>query len=120
MAIILGLIAVAVPVCTTGACDLASGLMPGSSVPHDGMSLGGMSHSAAPVFKAVCDMASRTAGVVENALPPSSPTLLIGLFAALALALVSLVPRLTLFRLLALVGDPPAPPGDPRGVCLLI
>ena len=101
--LIVGLLAVAVPMCTTGVCGMAVG-----AVEH-GME--GMTHAMGPVVRAVCDMATGTAGVVQNALPPSSPTLLIGLIAALALALVSLMPRLTMFRLPALVGDPPCPTG---------
>jgi hypothetical protein len=141
----MGLLTVAVPVCTTSVCGLAAGLSSGGAVlsgpmaggamtsgtvtagaiAHDGMSpgvmaKGGASKQATTVFRAVCGMATMTAGVVQHALPPSSPTLLIGLILALAVGLVSMLPRLTLFSLPALVGDPPAPPGDPRGVCLLI
>ena len=110
--LMVGLVTVAVPVCTTGVCGMAVGVV------EHGME--GMTHAMGPVVGAACNMAAGTASVVEKALPPSSTSLLIGLFAALALASVSLMPRLTLFRLPVLVGDPPAPPGDPRGVCLLI
>ena len=110
--LIVGLVTVAVPMCTTGVCGMAVG-----AVEH-GME--DMTHVMGPVVGAVCNMANVAAGVVERALPPSSVTLLIGLFAALAVAAPSVAPRPTLFRLQALVGDPPAPPGDPRGVCLLI
>jgi hypothetical protein len=145
VALIVGLLTVAVPVCSASVCGFAAGLSSGGAVlsgpmaggamtsgtmtagtmSHDGMSPGVMAQGGTPkqattVFRAVCGMATMTAGVVQHALPPSSPTALLSLFAALALAFVALLPRLTLFRLPALVGDPPAPPGDPRGVCLLI
>lgn len=122
--LIVGLVTVAVPVCTTGVCDMAA-----NAVEH-GMtgamgdmshSMGDMSQAMIPVVQAVCNMGTVVTGTIEKALPPTTATtLLIGLIAALALALVSLVPRLTMFRLPAVVGDPPAPPGDPFGVCLLI
>jgi hypothetical protein len=152
VALIVGLLTVAIPVCTTGACNLAGGLSSGGASPtgsmaggamtsdtmtagamsHDGMSPGVMAKVGAPkqattmsrvsttVLRAVCGMATMTAGVVQHALPPSSPTLLIGLILALAVGLVSMLPRLTTFSLPVLATGSPAPPGDLRGVCLLI
>jgi len=118
LALIVGLATVAVPLCSTGACDMAAGTMRhGMDEMGDGMA--GMTHAMAPVYQAACDMVTMVTGTVEKAVPPTSTTLPIGLVAALALAMLTLMPRLTPARLTALVGDPPAPPGDLRGVCLL-
>ena len=105
MVLIIGLITVAVPVCFSAACDISSGSMP--------------SHMT-PMFTMVCDMVSTTAGVVDGSLPTAAPSLLVGLFAVLALAVLSIGPSPSLLRLPALVGDPPASPDNLGGVRLLI
>jgi hypothetical protein len=102
--LIVGLVAVAVPICRNGECAMVAG---------------SMSHSMEPMLKAACTMASAATGVVEKALPPSSPSLLVGLFALFAFLALPIIPGPTLHRLRALA-NPPDPPRDPRGVCLLI
>jgi hypothetical protein len=120
LAIIAGLVTVAVPACIAGVCDLSPNPTHSGNTSHTATSPGSISHAMAPVLQGLCDVATNGASIVENVGPLSSAAPQVGFLAALSIALFSLVSRLTLFSLRALVPEPPVPLVDLRGVRLLI
>ena len=105
MVLIVGLIAVAVPVCQMVACA---------------MSADGMPFSSTPIVKGVCDSLSMHATGPAGSVPPSSESLLLILMGGLAAMVVLLDPPRALVGAVAFASDPPTPPEDPRGVRLLL
>jgi hypothetical protein len=118
---IAGLVMVAIPVCAVPACAESSSGTPGMA---SHAVFPGASHSAlSAVFTGFCDMAVTVQTTVDSLLPAAASGLLLGLGAALALiAATGLVlscgwtPR----RAAAAFARILSPPGDLRGVRLLI
>lgn len=103
LAIVVAIVAVAVPTCRMVGCDMGDmGAMP--MVPHNG-----------PHASSMCpgqwELSSSPTGIV----PGGSDPLVLSLFAALAAAVVLLAPQRAARLNFAYVGDPPPPPQDPRG-----
>jgi len=105
MIIIVGLIAVAVPVCQMVGCS---------------MSPGGMPFSPGAAFRSVCDGTLMMSTTPAGTLPPSSESLLLTIAAAIVAMVVLVVPPYQTSYVLLVAEDPPAPPEDPRGERLLL
>jgi hypothetical protein len=117
---IAGLVMVAIPVCAAPACAEGSSGMPGMA---SHIMLAGASHSAlTAAFTAFCDMAVTVQNAVDSVLPAASG-LLTGLGAAFALLAglgIALSYGWTPRRAAAAFARILSPPGDLRGVRLLI
>ena len=101
---IIAMVAVLLPACMAVGC---------------GMGASGMAGSTMLGFNAAC--AKTMTSVAQAAIAPGSPqTLLLTLFAALAMVLVLFAPPLTMRPVRAVAEDPPPPPENPRGVRLII
>jgi hypothetical protein len=112
--IAVSVVVVAVPLCTSAACAESSSPMP--AMPSH------MSHSDVPLLLAIggCDMAMTANSGLEGLLVPIStglPSLLVGMLALVAA--MALVPQWAPRSVAFLVRNL-APPGDLRGVRLLI
>ena len=105
MIIIVGLVAVAVPVCQMVGCS---------------MSPGGIPMSPGAVFQGVCDGTLMVSPTPAGSLPPSSESLLLTIAAAIVAMVVLVVPPRQSRFVLLVAEDPPAPPEDPRGERLLL
>jgi predicted cobalt transporter CbtA len=114
---IVGLMAVAIPLCSGAVCGESSSAMP--AMPSH-MALANLMQ---PVFAAACDMAVTVQNGVDSVLPSAGSNLLSGI--GLALVVVSLVALVLLHqwtprRAAAGLARILSPPGDLRGVRLLI
>jgi hypothetical protein len=102
LVVVVAIVAIAIPTCRMVGCDMEMGAMP--FVPFSG-----------PHASSMCpgqwEYSSSPSGIV----PTGSDPLLLGFVAMLVAAVALVSPRLTSRPLLAYVGDPPPPPGDPRG-----
>ena len=104
IAIVIAIVAVAVPTCRMVGCDMGDmGTMTLAS-------FGGAHVSA--MCPGTWEFSSTPTGIVPSGVDP----LVLGLVAALAAAIVFLAPQRSGRPTLAYVGDPPPPPQDPRGV----
>jgi hypothetical protein len=106
MILIVGLIAVAVPVCQMINCKMSSS--------------GGMTLPSMPLLASVCNSLGMNNTAPVGSLPPNFQSLLLALFAALAVAVMLVSPQLATRRVLIVAEDPPSPPEDPRGERLLL
>jgi hypothetical protein len=103
LAIVVAIVAVAVPRCRMEGCDMGDmGAM--ASMPFGGPSVSAM-------CPAHWEVSSSPSGVV----PTGSDPLVLGFVAALAAAVVLLAPQRSSRMTFAYVGDPPPPPSDPWG-----
>ena len=105
MVLIVGLIAVAIPVCQMIGCTMSSGMMPFSSM---------------PMFGGACDGTTMTNTAPVGTLPPNAQSMILALAALLGAAIMVLSPPAVSSRMLVVAEDPPDPPEDPRGVRLIL
>jgi len=102
LAIVVALVAIAVPTCQMIGCDMEMGGMP--FVPFSGARM-----------SADCSGEWALFTTPASTLPSGSDTLLVSLIAAITAAVVLLAPQLTGRPVLVRVSNPPPPPEDPRG-----
>jgi hypothetical protein len=102
IAIVVAIVAIAVPTCRMVGCDMDMGAM--RFIPHNG-----------PHFSSMCPGQWEFSSAPTGILPTGSDPLVLG-FAALAVAAFVLVaPRRMARPLFAYAGSPPPPPEDPLG-----
>ncbi len=102
LAIVVALVAIAVPTCTMIGCDMSMGAMP--FVPFSG-----------PRVTSDCPGEWAYFTAPASTLPAVSYSILLTLVAAIVAALVLFAPQMTSRPVLARVSNPPPPPEDPRG-----
>jgi hypothetical protein len=122
MAIIVALGAAVGVTCFSVACDTSassSGPVAGST-PHHGMDHGGMDGYAGAMLQFACDSMVGATALAQKSLPPDTASGLLALLAVVAVLVGPLVPRPTLNVMASLVPGALWPPGDLRGVRLLI
>ena len=104
MVIIIGMVAVLLPLCMMAVCGMSASEM--LAAPGFG-------------FSKTC-VTSTTSGVQAAIEAGTQQSLILTLVAALGVALVGMFPPLTMRPLRAVAEDPPAPPADPRGARLIV
>ncbi len=102
LAIVVALVAIAVPTCQMINCDMEMGAMP--FVPFSG-----------PRMAADCPGQWEFSSTPTGTLPNGSTTLLLTLASAIVAAFVLFAPQMTGRHILVRVSDPPPPPEEPRG-----
>jgi hypothetical protein len=102
LAIVVAIVAVAVPTCQMINCDMEMGAMP--FVPFSGTRMSAECPGEWAVFTSPA-----------STLPSGSDSLLLTLVAAIFAAVVLLAPQLAGRPLLVRVSNPPPPPEEPRG-----
>jgi hypothetical protein len=102
LAIVVALVAIAVPTCRMVNCDMDMGAMP--FVPFSGAHLSADCPGQWEIFT-----------TPTSTIPTGSNSLLLTLVAATVAAVVLLVPQVSARPLLARVSNPPPPPEGPRG-----
>lgn len=105
MAIVVAMIAVALPLCQTLVCDMLPSTMP---------------HTAGTSLSRVCDLSTMTAPAPSGVVPTGAQPILFSLAMMIVMALAVVFPPRQQRYVLAVAEDPPAPPEDPRGVRLII
>ena len=102
LAIVVAIVAIAVPTCRMVGCDMDMGAMP--FVPHNG-----------PHLSSAClgqwEFNSAPTGIV----PGGTDSLILSFLVAIAAVVVLTSPQRTARPVLAFAGDPPIPPLAPRG-----
>lgn len=106
MAVVVAMIAIALPLCQALACDMGMGSMSSS---FDGTG-----------FSSACDLGTMITTAPAGVVPPGAQSLLFSLAMLVVMALVTVFPPRQLRLVRAVAEDPPAPPEDPRGVRLII
>ena len=104
MVIIIGMVAVLLPLCMMAECGMSASEM---------LTAPGFGFSKA----CVTNMTSSAQAAIEAG---TQQSLILTLVAALGVALVVMFPPLTMRPLRAVAEDPPTPPADPRGARLII
>jgi hypothetical protein len=102
LAIVLAIVAIAVPTCRMVGCDMDMGAMP--FVPFSGEHL-----------SADCPGEWALSSSPASSLPSSPNTLILTLIAALFTAVLLFAPQVAGRPVLARVSNPPPPPDEPRG-----
>ena len=102
LAIVVAIVAIAVPTCRMVGCDMSMGAMP--FVPFNGSHISADCPGQWEVFTAP-----------SSTLPSGSYSLILTLVAALVAAVVLFAPQVAPRPVLARVSNPPPPPEDPRG-----
>jgi hypothetical protein len=113
--VVVSLVAIAIPLCVTSACahdDSAMPAMPSST---------SLPHALQAVATGICDMAALTRTGLESLVPPLSASSLPPMAAIVALlAIPAVLFRRTTRRAAVYFARAMSPPGDLRGVRLLI
>jgi len=102
LAIVLAVVAIAIPTCRMVGCDMSMGAMP--FVPFSG------SHVSAD-----CPGEWGVFTTPASTLPSSSDSLILTLAAALFAGVLLMAPQVVARPVLARVSNPPPPPDEPRG-----
>ncbi len=105
MAIVVAMIAVALPLCQMVGCDMLASAM--------GQSTGTAAHR-------ICNLGSMAAPGSVGVVPTGSESLIFSLAALIGVAIMIVSPPRQLQLVRASGQDPPPPPEDPRGVRLII
>jgi len=106
MAIVVAMIAIALPLCQALACDMGMGSM---ASPFSGAG-----------FSETCDLGAMTTTAPVSVVPPGAQSLLFSFAMLIVMAFVTVFPPRQQRLVRAVAEDPPAPPEDPRGVRLII
>lgn len=106
MAVVVAMLAIALPLCQAIICDMSMGSMSSS---HMGT-----------IFSGACDLGVMTSTTPAGVVPPGAQSLLLSLAMLIVMALVTVFPPRQLRLIRVVAEDPPAPPEDPRGVRLII
>ncbi len=105
MAIVVAMIAIALPLCQALVCD---------------MGVATMTHTPGIGFAPACDLGAMTATAPAGVVPPGSQSLIFALAMLIVVALMVVSPPRQMRFMRSVAEDPPDPPEDPRGVRLII